>query len=249
MSITVEIYEIYRYNCHMLKKYSKLIKIIRRVLFILCFTAVAIVVLISAAGLRIELKGKKIVQTSLIVASSQPIDAKFWFDGEARDGRSPWRVSGVMAGVHELKVTKDGYNSWAKTINVMPGETALIDEPILFLSQPEHVSLDSEDQNGLLTKLNKLDQTDDLIVKSDTELWWRGQLVTRMSSPIFQPRMYQDDRHISFISDGGLHLIDIDGSNVYSPVKLSENEGYIFINKGTTLVYKIGDKISALRIR
>lgn len=245
----MELNEIYGYNYHMPQKYSNVIIIVRRVLFVLCFSAVAAAVIISAAGLRIELKERKIVQTSLIVVSSQPVDAELWFDDEARDGRSPWRVSGVMGGVHDLKITKERYNAWSKTISVTAGETALVDEPILFLSQPEQVSLDTDDQNGLLTQLNNLDQETDLVVKSESELWWRGRLITRVSSPIHQPRMYQDDKHISFISGGTLRIIDIDGSNVYTPVNLDENDGYIFINKGTTLVYKSGDKISALKIR
>ena len=231
------------------KKYFRIIRVARRVLFILTFTAIAAAVLISAAGLRIELKERRIIQTSLFVVSSQPVDAELWFNEDVREGRSPWRVSGIMAGIHDLKIKKDDYNTWSKTISVAAGETVLVDEPILFMSKPEVVSLDANDQNGILAKLNNLDRDNELTVKRDTELWWRDRLVTRMSNPVYQPRMYQDDKHVSFISGGSLHITDIDGSNTYKPVNIGESDGYIFINKGATLVYEAGDKILALRIR
>jgi len=101
----------------------------------------------------------------------------------------------------------------------------------------------------LVANLDKLEEDNSIKITNGNELWRDNKLVTRVSQEIFKPRTYRDDQHISFISSGWLHIIDIDGTNDYTPVQLDENSNYLFINKGMTLVYKKGDMVSALKIR
>ena len=223
--------------------------VIGRVAFLIAFFTIATLVVISAAGLKIEFKERRVIQTSMIIVSSEPSDATLTLDGEIQNGKSPWRLNNLLSGVHQLEITKKGYSKWLKNIQLSPGETALVDEPILYLSSPSEIPLDANYQNDLVANLDKLEEDNSIKITNGNELWRDNKLVTRVSQEIFKPRTYRDDQHISFISSGWLHIIDIDGTNDYTPVQLDENSNYLFINKGMTLVYKKGDMVSALKIR
>jgi len=237
------------YNSSMYKKRHWVRVVVGRVAFLIAFFTIATLVIISAAGLKIELKERRVVQTSMIIVSAQPVDATLSLDGEMQDGKSPWRLNGLMSGVHKLEIAKKGYDKWSKNINLSPGETALVEEPILYLTAPTELPLDADNQDGLVANLDKLESDSKIKIINGNELWRDNKLVTRVSQAIYKPRTYQDDQHISFLSGGWLHIIDIDGSNDYTPVQLDENDNYLFTNKGMTLVYKKGGIIRALKVR
>jgi hypothetical protein len=232
----------------MYKKKSIFYNLLPQTLIAIIFIMVAIWVILTAAGFKIEIKNRRLVQTSLIAVKSDPRDAVLSIDGQIQIGNSPWRVPNIVPGNHYIEVAKIGYVKWSKNIQLAPGETALLDSPLLFLEVPIAKELSSDEQSSLLEKINNIEQ-DSRIVVSDNELRVDSILVTRLSTNISQARFYQDENHISFVSGGWLHIIDIDGANDYTPAKMSDNDNYLFVDKGNTAIVKRGEKLESIAIR
>lgn len=68
---------------------------------------------------RIELTDLKVKQTGMISAKSQPEGANVYLDGKLVTATNN-SISGVDLGKHKLKITKNGYVTWEKEIEVFP---------------------------------------------------------------------------------------------------------------------------------
>jgi hypothetical protein len=212
------------------------------------FIFVAVWVVLSAAGLKVEIKNRRLVQTSLIAVKADPKDAVLFIDGQVQTSNSPWRIPSVVPGSHYVEITKVGYIKWSKNIQLAPGETALFDDALLFLEVPMIQKLADSEQSSLLAKIDKIEQ-DPRIEVNGSELSVDDVLITRLSTRISQARFYRDESHISFISGGWLHIVDIDGSNDYTPAKMSDSDNYLFVDKGSTLIIKRGEELESVTIR
>jgi len=68
---------------------------------------------------KIELSEIKVKQTGMISAKSQPEGANVYLDGKLVTATNN-TISGVDLGKHKLKITKNGYVTWEKEIEVFP---------------------------------------------------------------------------------------------------------------------------------
>lgn len=114
------------------KKKRQMIRvIIAEVGMVLSVIAIVIVSTLAAMGFMISSNGS-IEQSGLMQLHSQPTGASVTIDGSTIFSRT--NVSRTLSGgEHSIKLTREGYDSWQKTVKVYPGVLIRLYYPRLFL--------------------------------------------------------------------------------------------------------------------
>lgn len=109
------------------------------------FLVVSPAIILYAAGYRIDLAGKRLVKTGglSLTASPQPVNA--YVDGELESSNNfVFRnifISNLLPRNYDVKITKDGYYSWQKTLQVVEGQVTEALNIILFPQHPKSAVL------------------------------------------------------------------------------------------------------------
>jgi hypothetical protein len=114
-----------------------------------------------------------ITRTGTLSVTSTPAEAIVFLDGVER-GITPLTISGVSAGLHQLRVTRQGYEEYSTTVRIWPGKTLLL--PITLKIRVIN--------NDTIRKPN-------IYLYSDRDLTARVQLAPEhaitVSEPVYQP--------------------------------------------------------------
>lgn len=105
------------------------------VIFGLLFVVSVPLVLLHTAGYRINLRTRRLEHTGLLLARSTPRDAAIFLDGVPQPERTPARLSLLLPREYVLRVEKNGYQAWSKTVRVESNRTTFADDILLFSSQ------------------------------------------------------------------------------------------------------------------
>lgn len=100
----------------------------------------AIVLMYQANGFGVNGKGE-IVQNGLVFVSSQPSPAKIYLNGTLNNAQTNSRLS-LPSGSYSVRLERDGYRNWTRTINVQGGDVQNFDYPFLI---PKDLQTDSQD--------------------------------------------------------------------------------------------------------
>ncbi len=102
-------------------------------LFFVCFFIAAPLVVLYTAGYRYNFGTGQIVQTGVLSVSSTPKGATILLDGDPLRASTPALLKNVLPGDHLVRVERDGYSSWEKTLTVQSRSTTFADDVVLFL--------------------------------------------------------------------------------------------------------------------
>lgn len=89
-----------------------------------------LVLLYQASGFGVNSKGQ-VVQNGLVFFSSQPNPATIYLNGEKRKEQTNIRLS-LPAASYNVRLARDGYRDWNRTVNVQGGDVQHFDYPVLF---------------------------------------------------------------------------------------------------------------------
>ena len=90
----------------------------------------AIVLLFAAYGYGVNSKGQ-IIQSGLVFVSSAPAPATISLNGQLNSSSTNARLQ-IPAGQYTLKLTRDGYRPWVRSLGVEGGSVEHFDYPVLF---------------------------------------------------------------------------------------------------------------------
>jgi hypothetical protein len=114
-----------------------------------------------------------ITWTGTLSVTSTPAEARVFLDGVER-GITPLTISGVSAGLHQLRVTRQGYEEYSTTVRIWPGKAAIV--PVTLKIRVIN--------NDTIRKPN-------IYLYSDRDLTARVQLAPEhaitVSEPVYQP--------------------------------------------------------------
>lgn len=85
---------------------------------------IALTLIIS--GYQYDGQNGRVEQGSLLQYNTQPAGASVLVDNIKLSGKTPTKSS-VLAGVHTVTMTKAGYNTWTKTLNIKAGTLTWLD--------------------------------------------------------------------------------------------------------------------------
>lgn len=89
-----------------------------------------LVLIYQANGFGVNNKGQ-VVQSGLVFVSSAPNPAKIYLNDKLYGSQTNVRLS-LPAGTYKLRLSRDGYRDWDRTITVMGGDVQNFDYPMLF---------------------------------------------------------------------------------------------------------------------
>lgn len=119
------------------------------------------VLLYQASGFGVNSKGQ-VVQNGLVFFSSQPNPATIYLNDTKNKDQTNARLS-LPAGSYAVRLARDGYRDWQRTVNVQGGDVQHFDYPFLFpkdlvtknqanYSAPPGISTQSRDRRWLLVQ-------------------------------------------------------------------------------------------------
>jgi hypothetical protein len=114
----------------MYRRPSKKTETIRRLFLyfgmtILVLTGVTTIILIIL-GYQFDGQNGRVEQGALLQYETQPSGATVTVDGRTLTGKTPTKGS-VLAGTHTIAMTKDGYETWTKTVDIKAGTLTWLD--------------------------------------------------------------------------------------------------------------------------
>jgi hypothetical protein len=104
-------------------------------IFVVAFLISAPIVVLYTAGYRYQFGVNKIVQTGILNVTSFPRGASIFVDDKKQKENTPAVIDDVMPGKHKVRVQKDGYTSWKKTLEVISKQSTFANDIVLFLEQ------------------------------------------------------------------------------------------------------------------
>ena len=110
-------------------------------LFIVIFLIVTPILLLYTAGYRYNLKKQRLSVYGSLVIESQPSNALVEIQGLDKTYTTPARINHLDANNYQIKVSKDGYTAWQKTLPVITQQTTFAEDIVLFkLASPEKIA-------------------------------------------------------------------------------------------------------------
>ena len=137
--------------------------------------------------------GEVVERTGLVQISSIPTGATI-----AIDGGTPLllRTNGsrtVLAGEHEISLSRDGFDTWTKTVNVTEGMMYRVNYPRLFLVEREPEEIIDFEKAGI-TFTSVTPNAERMVILVDGEL---GTVELNSSKPVLKKLVYQSAEQIS----------------------------------------------------
>lgn len=119
-------------------------KYLLKIIFYFFAILVALYIVLLASGYKFDSIKKAFVQTGSIYINSNPKDVKIYLNGKLKATKTPFKLSYLLPGNYEIKIEKEGFESWQKNLMVKPGLVTSESEVILFYSQAK-----SDDFSGI----------------------------------------------------------------------------------------------------
>jgi hypothetical protein len=101
-------------------------------LFLIVFAISAPVLIFYAAGYRYNTRLRRIEQLGLLYVTTVPNGSKLSIDGQSYDVEEELVIDDLRAGSYDVAITKDGYHSWEKRLDVVQGRASFIRDLLLF---------------------------------------------------------------------------------------------------------------------
>lgn len=110
---------------------------------IVIFLIITPALILYARGFQIDWENRTFVKTGALVVKTQPTKAEVFLNDEKHDSTTPANVRFILPGDYNIRLEKEGYQSWTKRLSV---KSQLVtwanfnrDYLALFLKNPEHV--------------------------------------------------------------------------------------------------------------
>lgn len=195
--------------------------------------------ILKAYGYKFNLKAGKIQKSGMLLLKSDPKEAMIKINGEKKSDKSPYKLD-ILPSKIKVGISKEGYVTWEKTVDILPGLVTEEENIILFKKEPRISSLSDENEKKLL-ELDGLGSGPSEIQIRNGELWTFDKLVTRFSSQISSAKWYPDENHILVLLKNGrfeIRVIELDGQNNTLLVSDEEISKFAILDNGRRLIYQ-----------
>lgn len=122
-------------------------------IFLITAIPTAVIIVSYAAGYRIIPTKSLIVQTSALSISSIPRKAYVFINDNLQKERTPFFQDTLAPGSATIRIVKEGYHPWQKTMMFTPGRSVIFSNVLLF-RQEAPVALDAARTEEVRTQLS-----------------------------------------------------------------------------------------------
>ncbi|MEI6040566.1 MAG: PEGA domain-containing protein [Candidatus Berkelbacteria bacterium] len=214
---------------------------------IVSFTTLAVFVLYEANGYRLDKTTMKLEQTGLVAIDGLPKQVNIDVNNTRMKDVLPFKMSKALPGTYVVKISKDGYSNWTKTIKVIGGQAIDFKKVYLYITNPQIIE-SNRNTNAEAIKNDAKNEANDLLIINN-EIWYKKLLVTRFSDTPKSAILTDDREHIIFQLGKELRVIELDGANNTKLFDFPTNDPYVFAMYQDKIVYAANDKIYEAKIR
>ena len=100
--------------------------------FILIFVIITPIVILYTAGYRYNFQKHKIQKTGILILRSEPTGATIYLNGELRKETTPARIANLLPDDYTIRVEKENFFPWQKTLPVQSNLTTFAEDVLLF---------------------------------------------------------------------------------------------------------------------
>lgn len=129
----------------------RLRKILFYILLILYLTITPYLILYGL-GYVFKADEREILKTGLISVTSEPRGAVVYIEGRKFSRRTPVVVRGLRPGSYQVRVTRRGFEPWAKKVLIVPEKAARLEPVILLPLKPDREPLTERSYRNLFPK-------------------------------------------------------------------------------------------------
>lgn len=216
------------------KKISIIYYILFWTLLVSSFIFFASLLILEANGYRLNRQNFSVQKTCLIMLEGTPREVTVKINDENKTVTLPTRFSKLFPGRYEIEITKDGYQSWTKSVVLAGGQAVEYNNIFLISQEPVITKLDLAKYTE--TRLtNEYNNQSSAFQLKDNEIWYRSKLVTRFADPVYAAVLMRDSNHIIFQVKDEVRIIEIDGTNNNLIYKLKMLDKAIFSVNGSNL--------------
>lgn len=101
------------------------------------FVIVAPVLVLYSMGYRYDFKKLEFTKVGMLVIESQPESVDVFFNNKFVDNGAPFKVSSLTPGNYKIRVEKQGFFTWKKTLKVLSSKVNWASHVRLFYEKPE----------------------------------------------------------------------------------------------------------------
>ncbi|EKD56963.1 MAG: hypothetical protein ACD_58C00037G0007 [uncultured bacterium] len=233
-----------------MNKTKKIIGFIGWLIFTLLIAGVAVYLILIANGYKINYQYLSFQKTGMIYLESNPADVQIYINDKFEGIGTPFKLSNLNTGKYFVKISKNGYNEWTKTLDVESGKTEAQEDIELFINNPAQLDV-SEDEKISFNDLVNQWPAKGLEIKNQSEVWFNDVYITRFSGLIQQVGWYPNLKHILVQIDNKIIIMDPDGSNITKIVDLDSSNKcqFVIINSNRELLYLDGYNLKKVRIK
>lgn len=208
------------------------------------------ILILEVGGYRFNRKRWTLQKTGLIVLNGYEDNVSVLLNGKKVADRLPARLSFIITGSYIVEVKKDRHFDWQKSFVVEADQAYTENDVVMFLKNSKPVEVIDK---YTIDRLEDTELPADIFIE-DNEIWADGKLITRFATePVFC-YWYFDRDHILYQLGNEIKIIDMNGYNDISLVKLDSTLPTVFrvekeIANGEWLIYKNMGKIYKIRIK
>lgn len=194
-----------------------------------------------ATGYKVDISTRNLVQTSMIVVQTDNADISL---DNKPVGTGKVVLRDLKSGHYNIDISKEGYHSWNRAIDLVPGEAEIIDDDILFKTEivPQEYTVT---EPGFFANLSDAQNLSTV----SNELYQNSNFVTRFTEEIKGVCWYSDRRYIAYTYDNHLKIIETDGTNEVLILEKNSDTPAVFTNSGRSVVYENNGKVYKADIR
>jgi hypothetical protein len=96
------------------------------IIFIIAFLGFAPVIIFYTSGYRWNAKKGKVERYGTVIFDTTPTGARILVDNREIPNKTPITIQDMPPGTHRFELTRDGYSTWAKSLDVLPEKVTFV---------------------------------------------------------------------------------------------------------------------------
>jgi hypothetical protein len=198
-------------------------------------------IIVYALGYSFDFEEKTIVPTGAIYLKSYPSGAEIYLDDKPK-GKTNRLMGRLIPKAYEVKVTKEDYHSWGKTLSVKEGLVTKFDTILLVPFNPKIllVATDSEEYTEFFEEPYSLTKITDLIKRKSKYTIFN---IDNLNFNSGENRLY-------FLSNNNLYFLELDRNDIenstLSEILVPNALNYIIYKNGIIYLDYFTEKIFEL---
>jgi len=232
----------------MTKTRQKIYFVIFWALLIASFLFFAVLLVLVANGYHLNASNFKLEKTAMIVLNGAPGGVTLVTNGNEKIINFPYKMNNLLPGRYEVTIKKEKYQSWSKVYWLNGGQAATDANVFLFLNTGQ-ITKKNEDSSMIAQIQSQYNRASSDITITGDEILYKGQLVTRFSSPVLAAALDTRTQYVTVQINNEIRTIALDGSNDNPLIKLTNNNPTSFYANGAILYYIDNGKAMSAQIR